>query len=427
MLRPLVFVFLLLTCQAPAKAASDATCRTYANQAVAAVQIAKASTCPQIGPAGRWSLRQDDHYRWCRGVRDSTVINEMLARGRQVEICQRDDGTCKRYASRAREQIATLSKLRCVANPPERWDANADHYKWCRVNLSTSANVRRQTELRDAAIGKCSMCERYAGGAVASATRLFARGCGGIAYGEGRWSTNYEQHRAYCLRAKPSTVQFEDNERDKSHLQCDVMLKNPVSAPVAPAPPAVTRACNVVATLTVTGCTNKDGTPADYFTTTHNVNGCGATEEEAESSAKLTYNGDLGDGPEKCQYEPEFERRPCACTLPAVSARRRPSSAGNVWTSFAANSRGAFGIAANRASFAESSADALAQCGGVGCRVFSTTTEKCTAFAESRTDGYWYATGGGDDRTTAERNALRYCNGTSAPAGSCKIARWTCR
>lgn len=100
------------------------------------------------------------------------------------------------------------------------------------------------------------------------------------------------------------------------------------------------------------------------------------------------------------------------------------------WSAFATNDRGRWGFGVHLASEGLASNSALNGCGGTGhgCKVFWTTRDKCVSFAESRANnGYWSAAGGGQTADDARRNALRFCQSGTAPAGSCRQVGFWCR
>ena len=126
--------------------------------------------------------------------------------------------TCVDYANQAVAANKELQALSCSEKKPVpgRFSNNFDgHYQWCRtVRNSTldSENVARQRVLDG-----CRLCQSYAGGAVAMAKRYFANRCGPQS---DRWSTNFEGHRQWCFGVRRSTLQDEDNKRDKELDSC---------------------------------------------------------------------------------------------------------------------------------------------------------------------------------------------------------------
>ena len=114
---------------------------------------------------------------------------------------------------------------------------------------------------------------------------------------------------------------------------------------------------------------------------------------------------------------------------PPPPAGPPPATAGNVWSGFAASSKGYWGYATFQANQQKASDLAFDGCGGAknGCKTFWTTTDKCVSFAESRSGGYWYAAGGGNDAQQALANALKFCQSGTAPPGSCRYKGPWCR
>ena len=201
----------------------------------------------------------------------------------------------------------------------------------------------------------------------------------------------------------------------------------PPAGEATPVPPRP-RQCDVVADIRVTGCLNYlDGSPSEYFTS-GNTSGCGATEAEAILAAGLAYGASLGDGPGQCQYTKVVSKQACACTLPVSVAGARLAAGGRgAWSAFSIGADGHWGQGVHRDSFADASRAAMAECGNAGCKVTTSTTDRCVAFAESRQGGFWWAVGGGLTEANASANAVRYCQNGTAPAGSCGVARVSCR
>ncbi|MFC3148295.1 DUF4189 domain-containing protein [Piscinibacterium candidicorallinum] len=422
-----------------AQAASDATCKDYARNAVEVATRTKSIPCPLDGPAGRWSTRYDDHYNWCRTVRDRTLDEENVARDTLANVCAADHATCQGYANTAIAQVARLEPLKCLPrrDVPGRWSSvPAEHYNWCRVAISKSSRIRDETAEREKVVNSCARCDLYARGAVASAKKLFDAGCGGIAYGQGRWSTNLEDHRNWCLSVRESTQNTEDRAREDGLARCERMNSSKTGGgtppPVGMPPPsgATAKPCTVVATLNVYQCTDPKGVVSEYFTRGDSPVACGMDEADAEAAAKRLYAGaGLGDGPGTCQYRAEFAQGLCTCTFPPGQTSSALSLPPDRWASFATNGRGRWGYAVRQPSFVQASELAVKGCGGAaeGCRTFGSSTARCNAYAESRRGGYWYAAGGADTEAQAKANALRFCQSGTAPAGSCVVAHSSCR
>ena len=428
---PCVLALLLLAALPPADAASEQTCREYASHAVDVARRGKSVPCPLGDPGGRWSTQFNDHFNWCRTVKDRTLDEENVARDTLVSACSRDHASCQRYADQAVAQFKRIGDLRCeaVRSPPGRWSLNnRSHYDWCRQAISKSERLGVEADERAKVVTRCERCDLYAKGAVASAERLFAKGCGGVAYGD-RWSRSYEGHRAWCLKVRESTQDSEDSARVNLLNTCEQGTAAGAGGSTAnPSPPTATP-CNVTATLEVYQCKNTDGSTSDYFTRTDNLTACGTSKENAEASAARLFNGCLGDEANCCQYRATHATGACACTFPPGTVSSGLSVPKNIWSAFATNGRGGWGYASNQPDLKTANSLALQGCGGPGnsCRVFATSTGYCNAFAESRPGGYWFAAGSGTTEAIATANAIRFCQSGPAPAGSCRIAKAWCR
>jgi hypothetical protein len=207
----------------PAARAADAnTCKGYAQHAVDIAKQAPGVKCPIGASTGRWSVVFNDHFNWCLTVRNSTLDSENVERDKLIGACTRDNATCNDYANHAVQANSRIQGLQCAEKnaPAGRWSADFQgHYHWCRTAITKSSRLKDETDARDKVITRCARCEIYADGAVASAHQLFARGCGGQAFG-GRWSTNREDHRLWCLGARESTQNGEDNARKTTLANC---------------------------------------------------------------------------------------------------------------------------------------------------------------------------------------------------------------
>jgi hypothetical protein len=98
------------------------------------------------------------------------------------------------------------------------------------------------------------------------------------------------------------------------------------------------------------------------------------------------------------------------------------------WSAFATDGKGNWGYGTHWASLDVAKDLAVKGCGGanIGCNVFWTTKDKCVAYAESRTNGWWYAAGGAPTDQQARQNALSYCQSGTAPPNSCKVVVAEC-
>ncbi len=435
-------LLLLLGAQVSVHGASDGTCQTYARGAVAVASSAKTIPCPLSGPSGRWSARYEDHYNWCRTVKNRTLDDENAARSSKAKACADNHATCNGYASNALLQRKRINDLRCApagGTSVGRWSPDtAQHYNWCRIAISRSVSLKDETAAREKTVTRCARCDLYAHGAVASTKRLEADGCGGFAYGQGRWSEKYEDHFAWCLQARESTQNDEDRARDNEFKACARGRAGSGAGGGAATPPpsvaATPKPCGVAAQVEAYECLNEDGSVADFWTPA-SFSTCGVDEADAIAAADRQFRGSpsipgcLGDAPGCCRYRATYAKQPCACTFQAGRVTSALTTASNVWSAFASNGQGRWGHAAAQSSFIAASKTASNACGGAaqGCRVFGTSTQRCIAFAESRQSGYWYAAGGGEEQSTASANALRLCQSGTAPPASCRIAMSACR
>lgn len=95
------------------------------------------------------------------------------------------------------------------------------------------------------------------------------------------------------------------------------------------------------------------------------------------------------------------------------------------WMSYAMDDRGALGH--GRAPSRRAAENfALSYCGNAGCRIADTTQARCTAFAESRHNGYFAGIGTARNSGAAKSYALDWCS-RGAPVATCQIKHSYCK
>ena len=122
------------------------------------------------------------------------------------------DSQCNAYADQAiNQQAANIDcgqQLKGV-----RWHNNRDdHHKWCRaMPLET---VNQHARLRAAELASCerkrSTCNAYAHKAVDQNRSMHILRCG---YSGTRWSSNWGDHRHWCMKASGDQIQGEQTAR----------------------------------------------------------------------------------------------------------------------------------------------------------------------------------------------------------------------
>jgi hypothetical protein len=127
-----------------ARAADHQVCVDYAKLAVATYKETLKLGCQEKNPTpGRLSDNFDGHYRWCRGVRNSTLDNENVAREKIINNCRR----CDSYAGGAVAAAKRYLGAGCGQREP-RWDTHHEgHRNWC-------LTVRKSTQESEDAIRK---------------------------------------------------------------------------------------------------------------------------------------------------------------------------------------------------------------------------------------------------------------------------------
>jgi hypothetical protein len=140
---------------APAIAAGESECRTYATNAVLAFVQANNVRC-NIPPSPRWHDNGENHYNWCRAAPDSWLIHESNMRTASILLCQRRSNAleCEQYARRAVEQTAAAKAINCHTDHTPRWTATYEHHLgWCLFHSGGLAQI--ETSARDFAIRQC--------------------------------------------------------------------------------------------------------------------------------------------------------------------------------------------------------------------------------------------------------------------------------
>ncbi|MBI1383610.1 MAG: DUF4189 domain-containing protein [Rhizobiales bacterium] len=133
--------------------------------------------------------------------------------------------------------------------------------------------------------------------------------------------------------------------------------------------------------------------------------------------------------PRQCTGQPGGGASPGGGAAPAPQGGGATPGGRGQWSAFATNYRGYWGYGVHQADQGTASQLALNGCGGSArnCKVFWTTTDRCVAYAESRSGGFWLAAGGGTSADGARANALRFCQSGTAPAGTCAVKLVNCR
>ena len=121
-----------------ARAASASECERYANEAVHANEQNQQLGCGFAGP--EWQSNYANHYGWCLNIRDpASLANETNKRNAALAICPR----CVSYAKESVTQNEQNLSLHCGYTGPA-WQSNyGNHFGWCMVNSTDSAESER--------------------------------------------------------------------------------------------------------------------------------------------------------------------------------------------------------------------------------------------------------------------------------------------
>ena len=111
---------------------------------------------------------------------------------------------------------------------------------------------------------------------------------------------------------------------------------------------------------------------------------------------------------------------------PAPTPPPAANNAPGPWSAVAADARGRWGFAVGLATQTAARTAALNGCGIAACQIQRIAQANCIAYAESRTNGYWF--GLSVDQTAQRVNDVAMSGCTrGAPPGTCRIVRTECR
>ena len=109
------------------RAADDATCNAYVNEAVVKAEGVRQFKCGFDLNDPRWGADRGVHTRWCQAASREQVAREQARRRGEMKLCQ----TCRAYADVAVAAAADNVTLKCGYEGP-RWNDKAeDHFGWC--------------------------------------------------------------------------------------------------------------------------------------------------------------------------------------------------------------------------------------------------------------------------------------------------------
>ena len=112
--------------------------------------------------------------------------------------------------------------------------------------------------------------------------------------------------------------------------------------------------------------------------------------------------------------------RVCGTTAAAPAAPKKGGFA-----ALAANGKGFWGYAVGQGSDAEARDAALKGCGQADCKIAIAGQNRCIAYYESRSNGYWYGLALGATPAAVRGVARGGCT-KGAPAGTCKLVKQIC-
>jgi hypothetical protein len=280
-------------------------CQGYAQAAVQAQEQNLARACGFVGDA--WSADSGGHLRWCLGARPDQIQLEGQGRNALLFRC----GDCQPYvvdAIRAQQE----NIRRGCGLVGDRWSETPGHHAaWCAIVGDGAARAetaaRRMLLVQCLVPGKRQACDAYAATAVAQQAESGRLGCG---FTGDAWSSNRQNHYAWCLGVNASVFNAETAARERDLAGCRRAMGRPAPAE-----------CTLSVVIRTGACANVDGSRSEYLEPgSTSATGCSTEEDAAENAAKLALASQValseGDepAPGTCTYEREATFAGCLCS-----------------------------------------------------------------------------------------------------------------
>ncbi len=204
----------------------EAGCTQYASTAVAQFQQNLANGCGLSGT--RWHAGKARHYQWCRSASAEARTGETQGRKTDIARCvQQAQRTqrCTDYAKAATQSALRNDNIGCgLDGPGGRWSRyRDDHVAFCRS--ASEAALRGEDVARNRELTRCEArlqevnadCDAYAKRSNRLSTLNLENNCG--VEGDA-WSTEYQDHYAYCLGANYEDRQALLQDKRRSVARC---------------------------------------------------------------------------------------------------------------------------------------------------------------------------------------------------------------
>ena len=205
----------VLTAHNPVLAVNPEMCAFYADSAVDAQAWNHRSNC-RIPDSPRFSSDKAHHQTWCQSARIETVETETGDRLNELNGCNKNT-MCESYASSAKQFADLNGSLHCGFGGP-RWNPDREAHKaYCMQ--TDKENSYSEARGRIADMDRCTTCDLYAKEALRYVNLRAISRCG---KGAGpRWSTDRQVHFGWCMAARLSSLQPEQQARADEVLNCN--------------------------------------------------------------------------------------------------------------------------------------------------------------------------------------------------------------
>ena len=202
-LLPVVLCAFLLS-PSLSHAAGKAVCDMYVAAALSAAQEVRDRRCGGRDPNNpsdgsldlnhpQWSIKDEDHRRWCMSAPEDQVYDELNQRNAQLRQCRR----CDPYSTTAAEQGTKAGEMSCGVdlNHPHWSKDRQAHLRWCMASREETVDAEERN--RSEMFGLCEACQRYGNTAVAMALEAGQLKCKGLT--GPRWTTDKGGHVLWCM------------------------------------------------------------------------------------------------------------------------------------------------------------------------------------------------------------------------------------
>jgi hypothetical protein len=174
--------------------------------------------CGISGP--QWNPDYSYHFNRCMSG-DNILRMEEENKDRQAALLKCKKRNCQAYAQGAVYDYNDSKKLGCIYTGPQ-WNPDYNyHYSWCMTGNNIS--FREAEENARHVKHKECICKNYSNTAISQNQENKKKGCG---FTGPAWSSDYNAHFNYCMKAKSNTVwEKEEDARLFNLSKCDKCVR----------------------------------------------------------------------------------------------------------------------------------------------------------------------------------------------------------